>query len=387
MEAPLDSAAKRLVDDVIALAPLIRESAEDMEAQRHLSEPVVAALRQAGVFRMATPRAYGGPEHEPTTQVRVVEELSAADGSVGWCAMIGVTSGFMSSRLEPASAQRLFGGADALLAGQVAPLGKAEVVDGGYRVSGRWRFGSASQHATVMMGGCIVREKGQPRRQADGQAEMRVMLFSQAACKIIDTWRTIGLRGTGSNDYTVDDLFVPFEDSFNLFEAPRLMTPLYRFPLLFLVNHAGIPLGIARSALAQVVTLAGNKVMTTRRLLREEGQVQEAVAKAEATLGAARAYAYATIDEVWQTLSRGEYLSPRQRSLFRIMMVYVHRVAKQLVAEMYDTAGTSAIFQTHPLDRHMRDILVACQHVAVQEKVYRPAGRMLLGLDPGDPFF
>ena len=132
---------------------------------------------------------------------------------------------------------------------------------------------------------------------------------------------------------------------------------------------------------------AHKMVLPTQRLLREEGQVQEAIAWAEAALGAARSYVFSTLAELWETLCRGAPLSPHQRALFRLAMVYVHRVAKDVVACMYDTAATSAIFQTHPPERHMRDILTACQHRVVQAKMYQPAGRLLLGLDPGNPFF
>lgn len=381
------NAGARMLDAVRALVPLIREAAPTTEQERQLPADVLARLRSAGVFRMATPRVYGGPELDPLTQVRIVEELAAADASVGWNTMIGVSSGYISSHLEPAAAARLFAADDALLAGQVAPLGRGEIVDGGYRVTGRWRFGSASRHATVFMAGFIVRSGGETRRGANGRPEARVALMRPNVVRILDTWRTTGLCGTGSNDYEAEDVFVPFDETFDIFEQARLTTPLYRFPLLFLANHAGIPLGIGRSAIDAVVDLAGNKVMSTRRLLREEGQVQEMVARVEGALGAARSYAYSVLEDIWATLRRGDELSTRQRSVYRIMMVHVHHVAKDVVMKMYDTAGTSAIFRTHPLDRQMRDILVACQHVVVQEKVYRPAGRMLLGLDPGDPFF
>jgi indole-3-acetate monooxygenase len=343
---------------VTSLAPRIREAAATIEAERGIPEDLLHALREAGVFRMARPRAYGGPELDPMTQVRVIEELSAADASVGWCTMIGVVAGYMSAHLESEAAERLFDG-DSILAGQVAPRGRAEIVEGGYRVSGHWSFGSASRHATLIMGGCLVRENGATRRDATGAPETRVVLFRPSECEILDTWDTIGLRGTGSHDYVTEDLFVPFEHSFSLFATHRIDAPLYRFPLLFIVNHAGIPLGLARSALEALIELAGTKVMPTRKLLREELQVQDAVARATGAIGAMRSFAYATIEEIWATLRRGETLSDRERALFR----------------------------SHPIERQMRDVLVACQHLAVQEKTYRPAGRLLLGLDPGDPFF
>jgi alkylation response protein AidB-like acyl-CoA dehydrogenase len=214
------------------------------------------------------------------------------------------------------------------------------------------------------------------------------MLVPVAKCTIIDTWDTTGLRGTGSHDYTIEDVFVPATDTFSFFDPPRYPSPLYALPQMFLANHAGVPLGIARAAIDTVMKLSAHKVMwPAQRPLREEGYVQEAVALAEASLGAARSYVFSVMEEIWDTLCRGEAPSLRQRGLFRIMLVYVHRVAKEVVELMYDTASTSAIFRKNPLDRQMRDILTACQHRVLQANVYRPGGRMLLGLDPNAPFF
>jgi alkylation response protein AidB-like acyl-CoA dehydrogenase len=387
-EAHNISTATRILEATLALEPQIRDAADTIEAERRLPPPLVDAMKEAGVFRMAVARAYGGPQLDPATQVRVVEELSRMDGSVGWCAMIGASGGYLTARLDAAAARHLFADIDTVSAGQVAPLGRADVVEGGYRVSGRWGFASGCHHADVMFGSCTVFDQGQPRRLADGQPEIRIMLLPKTACTILDTWHTSGLRGTGSNDYTVEDVFVPFAHSTSFFDPPRYAGALYAVPNMFLVNHAGVPLGIARSAIDAVMELSTRKMMwPARRLLREEGNVQEAIAQAEAVLGAARSYTYSTIAEMWDTLNRGETLSPRQRALFRIMIIYVHRVAKEVVSSMYDTAATSAIFESHPLDRQMRDILVVCQHRVLQAKMYRPAGRLLLGLDPGDPFF
>jgi len=370
-----------------ALEPQIRVAVEAMETERRLPPSLVQAMKDAGIFRMAVARTYGGLELPPAPQVRVIEELSRLDGSVGWCAMIGGAAGYVGGFLAPPVARRLFGHIDGIAAGQVAPMGRADVVDGGYRVNGRWRFASGCQHSTVLMGGCMLYDREEQRRQVDGQPEIRLMLMPVSACTIIDTWQTTGMRGTGSHDFAAHDVFVPTEESVSFFDPPQCPGPLYSLPHLFLVGHTGVPLGIARGAIDTVMELSTQKVMLpARRLLREEGQVQETVAWAEASLGAARSYAYEIIDELWQTLCRGEKPSPRLRSLYRTMMVYIHRLGKEVVEAMYDTAATSAVFQPNPLDRYMRDILTACQHRVVHAKIYRPAGRLLLGLDPGDPF-
>lgn len=386
--------ANEIIAGTLALEPLIKASIGAMDSERHLPAPVVRAVKDLGVFRMAVPRAYGGPELDPMTQVRVVEELSRMDGSVGWCAMIAAAASYASAFFEPATAERLFGPVDASVAGQIMPIGKAEVVEGGYRVNGRFRFASGCNHATMMIGGCLVYEGGEQRRLAGGRPEMRVMIFPPSSCTIVDSWHTTGLLGTGSNDYVVEDLFVPSEESWNPFQRPRIPGPLYVFPQLFLVPHAGVPIGMARGAIDTVMELSGRKESMPSpnrigppRHLRDDGETQEAVARAEATLGAARCFAYGTVEELWAVLSRGERPTERQRSIYRIMLVYVHRAAREVISLMYDTAATSAIYKPNPLDRHMRDIVTACQHRVVHPKMYRYAGRLLLGLEPGDPFF
>ncbi|HEV8718623.1 MAG TPA: acyl-CoA dehydrogenase family protein [Candidatus Binatia bacterium] len=391
---PVSQAANDIVKATQALAPLIQESLSVMEAERRLPPQVVDALRELGAFRLAVPRAYGGLELDPMTQVRVVEELSRMDGSVGWCAMISSARSFASAFLAPAVAQRLCGSVDFSLAGQVVPVGHAELVDGGYRVTRHYRFGSGCQHASVITGGCVVFEGGKPRQLAPGRPEIRVMMFPPSACKILDTWYTTGLAGTGSHDFAVEDVFVPFAESWSFAERPHCSGTLYRFPPLFLVTHAGVPLGIARAAIDAVIELAQRKELMPdphklfgSRLLRDESRVHEIIAVTEGALAAARSFVYATLEELWETLGRDEKLSPRQRALYRIMLIDVHRVAKEVVSTMYDLAATSAIYRSHPLDRLMRDILTACQHGVVHPKMYRPAGRLLLGLEPGDPLF
>lgn len=364
-----------------------------MDEHRRLPLPLVDPLRRLGAFRMAVPRAYGGLELDPMTQVRVVEELSRLDGSVGWCSMISSAGSFAAAFLAPAVAQRLCGFDGFSLAGQVVPMGRADLIDGGYRVNGRYRFGSGCQHASMITGGSVVYEGGKPRI-VNGRPEVRVMVFPPVACKILDTWYTTGLAGTGSHDFVVEDVVVPFEESWSFLDRPQCAGILYRFSPLFLATHAGVPLGIARAAIDAVIELASHKELmpdphklSTSRLLRDDSRVHEAIAIAEIELEAARSLTYSLLGEIWQTLERGEKLSSRQRALYRIMLVYVHRVGKQVVETMYDLAATSSIYRGNPLDRLMRDILTACQHGVVHPKMYRPAGRMLLGLDAGDPMF
>jgi alkylation response protein AidB-like acyl-CoA dehydrogenase len=234
----------------------------------------------------------------------------------------------------------------------------------------------------------VVYKNGVPELNRRGEPHMRVMLVPVSKVTIVDVWHTTGMRGTGSNDYLVDNVFVPFEESPSMAEPPACPGPLYRFPQMYLVSHAGVPLGIGRSALDFVIELSTRKETTPGKgLLRDDTQVQETIAWAEAHLGAARCFVYGTLEDLWASLKRGERPTPRQRANYRLMITYSHQAAKQVISTLYDLAATSSIFRANRLERDMRDILTACQHRVVHLKMYRPAGRLLLGLDPDEPFF
>jgi indole-3-acetate monooxygenase len=383
----LSPAAHEVFAAVQALEPHIREAAPAIEAQRRLPQPLAQDLMRAGIFRMGVPQAYGGPELDPMSQVRIVEELARIEGSVGWLSMISTAGSFLSAFVEPAVAQRIFGVWDSVFAGQVRPPQRADLVEGGYRLSGTTHFNSGCHHASTFGCGCIIYENGEPRR-IGRHPEFRVLMVPAAKATIIDVWDTTGMRGTGSNDVTFDDVFVPFQDSADMAQRPVSPSPLYAFPPLFLVSHAGVPLGIARSALDFVEELSTRKrMMPSGNPLRDDVEFQETIAWAEAHLGAARAYVYATLEDLWQTLASGGRLSPRQRAQYRMMITYSHQSAKQVISTLYDTATTSSIFRSGRLDRDLRDIVTACQHRVVHLRMYRPAGRLLMGLDPEEPMF
>lgn len=375
-----------------ALAPLVEAHRADMDRDRRLAQPVVDAMIDIGILRAAVPAELGGPAYDPKTQVQLVEEFSRLDGSVGWCAMIASASSFVVGFLHEDRARHWFGPADASLAGQLAPTGRAQRVEGGHRVSGNFRFGSGSGHATMFLAGCLVHDGDELVRAANGRPRQLSVLVRPDQCRVVDTWHTTGLWGTGSNDYVLDDVFVPDEDSYDPLGAPVRTEPLYRYPPLFLLPHTGVPLGIARAAIDAVLELAGDKELYpgakaagSDKTMREDPGAQYNVAVAEAKLGAARAFAYSMVDEMWGALQAGERIPTKTRAMYRIMMTYLHQVGKEVVELMYDTASASAIYRSHPLDRLMRDMLTGAQHRMVHPKIYRPAGRLLLGLDSGDP--
>jgi alkylation response protein AidB-like acyl-CoA dehydrogenase len=379
--------AEQVMAAVLALEPQIKTASATIEAERRLPPKLAHQLMEAGVFRMGTPRTYGGGELDPMSQVRIVEELARIEGAVGWLSMISSAGSFIPAFLEPPAAQRLFGSVESVLAGQVRPPQRADIVEGGYRLSGTLHFGSGCQHASVVACGCNIYENGELRRHGRSP-EFRVLLVPASKASIVDVWDTTGMRGTGSNDIVVDNVFVPFSDSATMMENPFTPSPLYTFPPLYLVSHAGVPLGIARNALDFVEELVEQKkAIPSGRPMREDPTIQETIASCEAQLGAARSYVYSTLADLWETLCKGDRPSPKQRAAYRMMMTYSHQAAKQLITTLYDTAATSSIFRSSRLDRDMRDILTACQHRVVHLKMYRPAGRLLLGLDPEEPLF
>ena len=370
-----------------ALVPEVRASADAIAQQRRLPADLVAKLRRAGVFRMPMPRARGGPEMTPRAQTEVVELLSAADPSVGWCAMIGSDSGFYGAFLDEPVAHELYPDLDAITAGLLQPGGQAKRVPGGYRVSGRWGFGSGCTHADVLVGGCLVFEGDAPVMTERGLPEWRVMMAPVAEWQILDTWHTTGLAGSGSNDYTAQDLFVPAEHSFSLFEKPRRSEPLYGFNGMFFANMHGVPLGLARRAIDVAREVVEHKLVLPEMVkLRDVPRVRAAIARAEMQLGAARAYTYDTLDRVWERLLAGAPLDLPLRSAIALSRIHCFRTAREIAQAMVDTAGTTAIYATSPLDRLLRDSITMCQHVVAQDRMLETAGGMVLGQESPVPF-
>ena len=370
-----------------ALRPLVAEHADAIERERRLPEVVVRALTEAGVFRMAVPAALGGLEVDPGTFMRVFEALAAADGSTGWCVMIGASGGLFAGYLPEAGAREVFGDPAAVAAGTVAPTGRAVPVDGGYRLSGRWAFASGVQHCRWLLANAVVTDGDGPRRTAEGAPEMRLLFVPAGEYEILDTWTTGGLRGTGSHDVAVADAFVPEDRGFP-FPGGRsvLGRPLYRGPITTWLGPtvASVALGIARASVETLCDLAGRKVPTFRQnLLRERAVIQAQVAKAEATLRSARAFLYETVDAVWRTVSAGAEPSVEEQHLLRLAGAHAADSALAVVEMMYKAGGGTSVYSRSPLDRQMRDVHAATQHIGVSSIHYELAGRLFLGMEPG----
>jgi alkylation response protein AidB-like acyl-CoA dehydrogenase len=309
------------VEAVRALAPLIRAQADAIEAERCLSARVVSALTEAGVFQSFIPRALGGAEIDPVTFCRVVEELARADGSTGWCGLLCGSYGIFGGLLPEAAAGEIYAEPGAIVAGALAPNGIARVVDGGYQLKGRWSFGSGISHSTWVLGGCRVFDGEAPRLTPRGRPELRLLFFPRSEVEIIDTWRVGGLRGTGSHDYQVRDLFVPSERSCWFSEQPVQPGPLYRLPYITLSTSlmAGVALGIARHALDALAELAAAKTPArSQSTLREHPLAQAQIGEAEGLLRAGRAFVYETLEAAWESVRCGDRYGWEQHGLLRL---------------------------------------------------------------------
>jgi indole-3-acetate monooxygenase len=378
--------SESLVEAARRLGPAVGGLADTTERERRLPAELVRAFAEAGFFRMCVPRALGGGEVDPATLVRVLEALATADASAAWCAMIGATSGVVAAYLPEATARAIYATNPGVVTGGVfAPQGRARPERDGYRVSGRWAFASGCQHSSWLMGGCIVLDGGTPRTLPGGTPDVRLMLFPAAEVEVIDTWSVAGLRGTGSHDIAVSDLFVPAERSTSLAsDPPHAPGTLYAFPVfgLLALGIAAVALGIGRAAVDELARLAAEKTATLqRRRLAERGLVQAQVAEAEATLRAGRALLLETVAETWTMATAAGTIAPRQRALVRLAATHATTSAARATDLMYHAGGGTALYATSPLQRCFRDVHAVTQHMMVGYATYELAGRLLLGVD------
>jgi alkylation response protein AidB-like acyl-CoA dehydrogenase len=340
---------------------------------------------------MTLPRALGGSELDPLEQFAVCEAAARLDASVGWCVMIGSDAGYFSAWLEDEVTKQLWTRPDAITAGWLLPAGQAMEVEGGYRVNGRWQFGSGCTHADVISGGCIIVGPDgnmKPGIHPDVPVEWRVALMPADEIEVVDTWHTTGLAGSGSHDYTATDVFVPAERTFDLFEAPRRPGPLYAFSAMFYSNLAAVPIGAAQAAIDEFVGLATTKMLFPAfTLMREETRAQQAVAEAEALVSSGRAWAVEVLGELWDTLQSGNLPDERLRARYRLSAMNACQSARQAVDRLYAAAGSSAIYATNPFDRALRDQLTMSAHLIASTRNLEPAGRIRLGMPADAPLF
>jgi alkylation response protein AidB-like acyl-CoA dehydrogenase len=385
-----DPSVPDIVAAAIRLAPAVHAAADEAERMRQTPPELAAEITKAGIYQMYLPRSMGGPETPPLIAFRVVEELSKADGSVGWCAMIATALSLNAGRL-PAEVGRELAGtpADYRGAGSARPGGRAWEVPGGYRVKGRWNFASGIQNARWLYCTCIMTDGDAPRRTAAGTPELRALWVPRESVTIVDTWSVMGMRGTGSQDFTVDDIVVPAARSC-LSDAPPYETgPLYNQRAWYVnlwTPSAANALGIARGAIDSLAEIAATEASTmSANLLRDRPMVQTRIAEAEAIVNAARAYVFDAVGRLWSTVCAGKIPSDQQVAQGRLALVHAMHEAVRAVDKVFHAAGTNAIYTRLPLERAFRDVHVAVQHAAGLPGYFESAGKVLLGLRPGDP--
>ncbi len=370
------------------LAPVIAEAADRIEADRRVPADIMSAMHAAEFFRMCLPRSMGGGEAPPLTVMLTLEAIAAADASTAWCLGQALGCSRSAASLDPAVAREVFGPPDSVLAwGPPNGPVKAVAVDGGYRVSGEWKFASGVLNATWLGPSCPIFEPdGTPRLDAGGKPVLRSMLLPKSSATVTDVWQVIGLRGTGSNSFAVTDLFVPEEFTFARDTASerRENGPLYRVLMttFYGMGFAGVALGIARPTLDAFIALAGEKTARhTTMKLRDNPAVQRQVALAEAKLGSARSYLIAMITEAWESGFPPDEWPLDARARLRIACTYAVTQARDTVAFAYQAAGSSAIFENNPFERRFRDMNTVAQQAQGQPVNMEQAGMALLGAE------
>ena len=372
------------------LLPAIRTRRQEIELARRLPRDLVEELRKTGIFSLGVPRAIGGEEAAPLDLMRAIEAVATADGSTGWCAMIATGCNIASGYMSESGAREVFVDPTAPSAGIAAPAGAAVRVDGGVRVSGRWPFASGITHCEWVWAGCMVMEGGRPRMTPKGPEIVHVWMPVNEVV-VHDTWYVSGLCGTGSNDFSATDLFVPDQRIFALLDpSGHRAEPLYQMPPmgLFVFQVVCVSLGIARSALDELTGLAQTKKPSLyAEVLADKAVVQVQLAQAEAALGGARAFLYDTVEEIWQSVCTGRAPTRRQIAVGRIAATHAAETAATVTRTVNTLAGGSSIYSASSLQRHARDAEAVTHHFTVAQHTWEEAGRVLLGREPTVPVF
>jgi alkylation response protein AidB-like acyl-CoA dehydrogenase len=368
----------------------IREVAAEIEQERRVPQALVDEMRAAGLFHLGLPRSLGGLEVDPVTAGRSIEELAYADGSVGWVAMIAAQSAWFASFMPDEDTAAIWGGGG-IVAGTARPIGRAVATDRpepGYVVSGRWPFASGSTHATWFMGECVVYDGDEPRRTPAGDEVTRAVLVPRKQVAIHDTWHTTGLRGTASNDFSVDAAFVPASRGFQMLVTPPVHAwwPRGSEPLVFM-NHGTHALGVARAALDAAKETMREKRGWGNQPLSSIPRMQMTLAEATTLVQSASAYLYASADALWSAVQDGSGGTPELRARVRLATSHAAKASVEAVDRVHAALATSSVFTASALERRFRDIHTAAAHVMIGPMTFEAAGRVELGLEPAFPFF
>jgi indole-3-acetate monooxygenase len=375
------------------LGPMIEAAGDEIERRRDLPEPIVAALAERGLFRLLLPRSLGGAELPPNAYVPVVEEIAKHDASVAWCLGQACGCTMTAAYLAPEVAREIFGGERGIVAWGPPGPAEARMAPGGYRLTGTWSFASGSHHATWLGAHVSVfAGDGTPRLRPDGSPVFRTLLFPKPAAVMTDIWRVMGLRGTGSDSYTVTDLFVPEDYAVerNADAKPRETGLLYAFTSsnVYSAGFAGVALGIARAVLDAFVELARDKIPRgAKRTLRDNNVIQAQVAQSEARISAARVFLLGALEDIWREAGHSGRLSLDHNATIRLASTWAIHQARDAVDTLYHAAGATAIFEENPFERRFRDIHTVVQQYQGRQAHFETVGQVLLGLGPESTMF
>jgi indole-3-acetate monooxygenase len=374
--------SRSILDAVRELAPGIVARRDEIEQGRRLPIDLVDDLREAGCFRTLVPRTHGGAELALPEQMQVLEALSVADGSVGWTTMIGGAAPVLLGHLPPATFDAVYhDGPDVILGGAFNPTGVARPAPGGYRVTGKWGFASGCQHCHWFIAHCIVDDGRVP--------PLRMMVLPPDEIEIEDTWSVSGLRGTGSHDFVIEDVFVPEERTFSLFEEPPLPATVLRIPELSLstLDFAAVALGNARGALDEIMALATGKVPAfSDSALAGNPLFRNQLGEADARLRAARALVFDDGSDAWATAETGGPFTLEQRARIRAAATWATNAAASVVETAYRAGSGSSLYASSPLQRRLRDANALTQHFALKLDTFTLAGAVLAGQDVDTTF-
>lgn len=369
----------------------ISERATEFEAQGFVSQDLVDRIAEAGLYRICNPVEYGGLGATPKAFAEVIELVAQADASCAWVMFIGNSSVFSIADLDSDLSRRIAEDKSAVMAGVFAPMGRATRVtqDGqaGYRLSGRWQWGSGSPNCHYLTAGAfILGDDGALESLEDGSPRHCSFLLSREEIDLLDTWHVSGLKGTGSTDFEVKDLFLP-EDRLIRTEARRSDQPIFRFPYFgFLaLGIAAVALGLAKASLDHVADLAAaKKPQGSARSLAQKSAVQSKIARAHGQLRAARLFVYDAIEQSWQEAQAEGPLSVERRADLRLSLTHAVQTCAEIVGDAYSVAGGSSVYTKSPLQRYFRDIHVATQHMMVNDATLELIGRILLEQEVND---
>jgi indole-3-acetate monooxygenase len=371
-----------------AVQPSVAAASDEIERDRRLPPSLLDKLHEAQLFRLLLPRSANGIETDPVTFFHVIETIARADASTAWCLSQAGGCAMSAAYLDLPVARAVFGDDPrAILAWGPGPKVRAVECDGGYKVTGVWAFASGGRHATWLGAHCpIFKADGSPRLEDDGSQQERTMLVRSEDVQWTDIWNTVGLRGTASDQFALNDFFVRADHSITReFDREcRESGPLYRMGngTCYQVGFAGVACGIARSALDSFVELAKGKVVRGGKSpIRDNAVVQSGLAQAEVNLRAARGFVLQSMAEIWKHLCAGAMITVEQRITVRMAATNAIHKAREAVDFAYQAAGATAIFDSHPLERRFRDIHTVTQQLQGRLSHFETVGAWMLGVD------